>query len=1023
MESQLNDNIADVDIQNRSGAEAEVEDKLIVVEEKEENPQALITTVKDEKLNLIKICDYCKKLNSKDGIILSCKHSYCRNCLIFPLAKYYNQFNNLIDLLSKSSLEITCIICSLGKLTIYSSNILTMLSSEINLNYENKERNVEEIVPPCEACEENPYKYWCEKCNTYFCIPCLENIHNKSKKTMKHEVIDITLDNKNLDFCMDCIKKNQGIKAKRGLYFCMNCEYEVCADCGEYYNDDQDSNKHSSHQLCNIKDLHYTLKEQVKYNCSGVDLCNEQQEEINKTIQQVKENQSLMVKQINRIIKRMIKIKSELEKEILIENKVFTNNIQILGLTHEKFNKELENEDHLDINKLLKIHKQVLFNPLNNDVSFQTLNDTWNNFYLKQILIKLEQLEEEILSKVSIDGLGLLNCSTSINLFVSESRSLNFDDKLDSSQQGSIYNCNLLNEALGDKNEYRLDQTSKFNSKVDERSLHNDSIKFTEGKKSIDKDIYVNDFMVSFKKQAKDQTYRNEKDKLSFTLKGTPKNNDKFPLTVSTKYMSIKNPTSNNIIIDAFDTFQSSLKENIYDTNKNFAFTSEPHSEADIQFAIKTNVENINDDQFYETYKKDYINYQDVLESQISEEGDLDKMANNLLEGNSNTFEDKTHIMINNKDIEENKNDLEQNSNHENIYLRDNIKLNISRIYSDKAIQEPSEIKSNLIEITKFKGQRFLLVPNKQYNLEVFLLIDSSQETVFLQRIETEFIGRISEVKSFTRDDKFYFLLSSSSGIAKVFKFDYLEKTYELITVINNETPISSSEYLLTNNGKEKREIIICGSNQLNKPLKLYNINGEKLKNINLLKNSSVNQVLALCIYNKDTTQGFFNFAFIGEKKNLSVYDIDYGKLFKNFKTNEMISSIKIFGSFLIYSDISGMIYSREIFNWQKYSTLSFEPSIIYDFCFNKEIIFACTNSDEIFLLVIENKELLYKSKLKLSNYKEESVSESVDKLDSLVACYRSNIEIFNIFSDMESCQSTIYCYCSNKSIVQLKPN
>jgi len=298
--------------------------------------------------------------------------------------------------------------------------------------------------------------------------------------------------------------------------------------------------------------------------------------------------------------------------------------------------------------------------------------------------------------------------------------------------------------------------------------------------------------------------------------------------------------------------------------------------------------------------------------------------------------------------------------------------------------------------------------------------------------------------------------------------------TIESLMEIQYDHSVASSEYILSNNGFERRELIAAGSNQLNQPLKIYSLlNGEKVKSINLLKFSSVNCISSLSFTsdidnsslsssikqsssivipsNSDQpSKGYYNYIFVGEKKNLSVYDIEYGKLHKNFKTSEKITCIKVVSLntknvdskegvdskgtstdkyYLVYCDLSGMIYCREINNWQKYSTLNVDPTFLYDISAYSDsiaennLLVMSGNSDELFFVSIENSEITIKNQFKLSSFKE-NVSESTERLESLVAPFRENVEIFNVILIPRPEEQTpkIMAYCSNRNLVLISP-
>jgi hypothetical protein len=88
-------------------------------------------------------------------------------------------------------------------------------------------------------------------------------------------------------------------------------------------------------------------------------------------------------------------------------------------------------------------------------------------------------------------------------------------------------------------------------------------------------------------------------------------------------------------------------------------------------------------------------------------------------------------------------------------------------------------------------------------------------------------------------------------------------------------------------------------------------------------------------------------------------------------------------------------------------------------------IVLAVSESREIFILTVENSELIFKNTVKLNDCKELSLNNLKDVYDSSLSyeVYNSFIEVVITKESSENLKLFLYIYCSDKSIKEIELN
>lgn len=352
----------------------------------------------------------------------------------------------------------------------------------------------------------------------------------------------------------------------------------------------------------------------------------------------------------------------------------------------------------------------------------------------------------------------------------------------------------------------------------------------------------------------------------------------------------------------------------------------------------------------------------DDIDKNNSTKGELDKMID-LFIGDS-TQEIVYHDKIKSEAKE---NDIISSNLNRVCMNHDKILL------SNIQIQDQMEIKSNLFSIYQFpieiSNLCILTLPIKQNNLKLYSLFPESNEVL---EIKTNHSSRITKILSAKGNSSLSFKIytSSSDGIVKIFSI-YTENTsisttsttpttsqysYNLDININIDVPISTIQ-ISNLVGIEKKEILIIALSQVNLPLVIFNLeNNQKLKSIPLLKNS-ISYIIE--VYTNQTLN--LNYAFVGENKSLSIYELDYARLHKNFKTVDKVTCIKTLEisdkSYLAYSDENGGLSIRMFMNWMKCFYIKLDTSI-NDFIYYSKNTFGCLENSNFTYVKFEKDEL-----------------------------------------------------------------
>ncbi|XP_041467611.1 uncharacterized protein LOC121417971 [Lytechinus variegatus] len=158
-------------------------------------------------------CSICHDL-PEDPKLLSCGHTFCKNCLSLVLKS------------QMKDAELSCPDC-LKISTINDSDVSTL---EINTELEAKleaMKSAEKLCSVCEEGEESTAVAYCQTCQDHLCEDCLD-VHRKWKKNAKHEVVNV-----------DDIKTG-GVKVKETCpkhpsnereCICTSCKVAICLRC------------------------------------------------------------------------------------------------------------------------------------------------------------------------------------------------------------------------------------------------------------------------------------------------------------------------------------------------------------------------------------------------------------------------------------------------------------------------------------------------------------------------------------------------------------------------------------------------------------------------------------------------------------------------------------------------------------------------------------------------------------------------------------------------------------------------
>lgn len=515
-----------------------------------------------------KCCSNCLIKTNTNGMVFPCNHFLCNDCLYYSIIKSIDSSSIMSEFIKKYYIELHCFICCEGKLKINSDTLLSIINNnDINAPIAADEDNIiiEESFPICEACEDQSYRFLCTHCETYFCEDCLNGIHNKNKKNKDHIIKDLKMKNARFNFCFDCLEKikssiksedkqdKKTIKIRKAEYYCLTCEREICETCS------CDKRIHPAHQITNIKLLYSSLTSQIKNNSrkftslitsnivdtNSISNDSPDKSEIkNNTLNSIsnlhldiRDYQLTLIKSLNIILKQTIRLKTELEKEIKLENKVITNNIKLLQLASEKLNedivsieKEEQEEAKYEISKLLRI-KNILCSK-NNDFNLENLfEESLSEKLLREMNDYLKYFKEDVLNNVeqeigSKEKNVFLSCGSvlnSVNLANSTDLEVSKNNissvKTDSNDKAKLLTDNKYNSSNARKPEINADEdtnhykfTGNFKMKItgnvvadsDNKNTyenkHNESIKITNYCLINNKEISNSNNHFSFKK-------------------------------------------------------------------------------------------------------------------------------------------------------------------------------------------------------------------------------------------------------------------------------------------------------------------------------------------------------------------------------------------------------------------------------------------------------------------------------------------------------------------------------------------
>lgn len=877
---------------------------------------------------------------------------------------------------------------------------LTGVSDEL------KKLNIQEELPPCEACENNSYSIFCEDCNTYFCSDCLMNIHEKNRKNKGHSTINIINKRKIYNFCEEClINLNASLqvdeikKCNKAEYFCMICDIEICFYCiNKHIILHNESGGVEQEFITKAEYIHDDLINQLKNNFNKFEKLSNSKLFKDLAIQKKEKNEKYL-KTIKDIVKKIGQFVLEMQKRLLYENKIMQTNIELISFIITNFKEQFKNIDTTESLKILisqslnncntesnsniglnevysdklKIKKLISLNKMISGgiFSYENMNeDTYLEICLENIKNSLEIFEFNTLNGMITDL--QFNCminskvdiemNTKPNVDLNEYKSEHFKDQIiidrciNSNNGNQIYDNKLFNETVKFNEFSKYKENKSDNDKDRTQNLNENIIKYeNENEQENDNNIELDNQNKSIK--LIENINLNNKDLLSVDeeisneLDKTKCMNFTFHKEIH-KIEEFNNSDLCNINLKSSHTFDGKLNELQYEKSEKVNQKSLNSLNIDNNSICLDDLANNLLDESLVCFKLDKFHTTSVIDNEceyipkINEIIEIDEKNLNKEIIKSKSIEDKEIIlesrnMILNANLNEN---IEMTKNS-NIRFECFDALSIQEIYNDNNIQEPFDIKSNLLCLIR-KKHSYLILPNKGYKLSI-LKLDKFGKMTKQNEIKTDLNERIIEIKYINNVLIIVSLTAIQLYEISEINNNNIEEDYSIeiknINVIFTEFKISCASFMYSNNGLEIRPMLIIAFNQLNAPLRIINpFNNEKIKNVIILKNSIVTFIESFTLR---LDKSFSNYIFAAEKKGLSVYDIEYNKLVKSFKTEDNINCIKIIdnsyfsynnfddednyiskdnkenykSSKIVYSDYSGNIYVRDINNWQKY--------------------------------------------------------------------------------------------------------
>ena len=994
-------------------------------------------------------CNYCYNKNIR-GIKFSCDHFLCAKCCYLPMVDNINQSNNINEVLYNNKLEFCCIICFNTSISINTENILTLLNTNdsnnklnettknnITSNTINDLTNINNIynvnnninedakIIECESCEDKNSDVYCIECNIMFCNDCLCNYHNKIKKNKKH-----TLDNDvkgyyNLNNCTSCIGNqdyftlNNSIKTnkielsftskndnnsynktsildcKKAEFFCIDCKEEICLKCSYDF-------KHSNHSILNIRTNIKQLKQQIYSNLIYLNKYLNSINSLNNNVncQKSKEfkyhNLNIYeyylksIDSINLLSIRLIKLRDYIKEKLLIENKILETNYCILKHSINSLNEKAIDKqasyNNYKIENIISLSKIFTNGNLNyQDILTMNTNyktETYN--LLEALQNRIDSLNQYVLSISESYDINLYKIMNSVDL-----NKFNLNSKFNTEED--------INESIKDINN-KEEKTELTDVKISKEASINNDILIDKLNKNFIKNNDLN------------------KEQLAMTFK-----NNKY-----IDSLNICNTNSNDCIINNNNNSTLHEPENIdSNVNKFNSLNKEDSQSLDLlveQFIDRNIQESFNCSSNKKIRCKNLSYSSENLKFEVEEN-------NNLFDDNKNNEEikksgDNEKALLNNNILENGK----EQSNMEINANKSNSKINnlSSQLYNSEisTLCNMSDIQT---DINKRMGLiDIITTPILQYKLAVYSTVNGNIKVINILNNKTacniisNHKNTITKVKFILSNNK---TLINELSLHKKYNLNLFEDKYDILFIcsigldcqaffyyivvnsINNEFQAefykginlnySISNFLYVNSESlsfDYKEMLVFGSNQLNKQIKIYDFQTlEFQKSIQLLKNSFVN---CLCFYENNDSK--CNYLLIGDEKNLSVYELEYGKLYKNFKTKGLITSMKICfynnKHTLIYIDDTGIISTREINKWNNYFTIDLNIPL-YDIC-----KFAYINNDEIAFFVCGSFKGI---KLVLSNKSELKLVENDDNNfndTSLVNCNNIKLSLNNIY-------------------------
>ena len=363
---------------------------------------------------------------NSDFYIFNCSHNFCKECLFQSF--FITQFDilqNYISQTNNNDLIIPCSICKKGTFIIKSNNFIKILKlSENNNNKKNIPNKNNIIINPLCKKHKNVSEVFCEQCEQWFCKECIK-IHNEIGNS-HHNL----LNKKNtFNTKIKCNKHENKIK-----FYCENCNELICNDCCEL--------EHKLHKFLNLREFLNNAENNIDFN---------KMKKLNNIIFDFSMKKSNFEKiyskyyknliyKMDEIINNFTKIKLNFIQQMNYIHLKQNNLNEIILLSFNKIDKNIENFLDKNNNKKKNIHNLLFLNNLYK--FFDNINENNNNNNININNNDYFNLEKKFkINNKNINKLNKIlptNFTTGENSFIETSNLLNMIKE----KENEIYDIN-----------------------------------------------------------------------------------------------------------------------------------------------------------------------------------------------------------------------------------------------------------------------------------------------------------------------------------------------------------------------------------------------------------------------------------------------------------------------------------------------------------------------------------------------------------------------------------------------------